>query len=160
MSLPRVVVYNEIMGFAESGMSLKISLESIHETEFALWYVVDVGVAILLCAVVTRARPFLSRVFRLYVYDFLILWLKQVGPRNLISEIVPSRLFGKLDCNVTVVIIVIFMSLKSDNQLTNARKLPEVNDRLVSLHNWEIDRKSTRLNSSHITISYAVFCLK
>src|SRR5437667_11128546 len=24
----------------------------------------------------------------------------------------------------------------------------------------DIDRKSTRLNSSHITISYAVFCLK
>src|SRR5437773_10002862 len=34
-----------------------------------------------------------------------------------------------------------------------------------SVENWrrpktEIDRKSTRLNSSHITISYAVFCLK
>src|SRR5574343_1022107 len=30
------------------------------------------------------------------------------------------------------------------------------------LDNWwnKIDRKSTRLNSSHITISYAVFCLK
>src|SRR5437773_5954361 len=27
-------------------------------------------------------------------------------------------------------------------------------------HGAEIDRKSTRLNSSHITISYAVFCLK
>src|SRR5437867_9943438 len=25
---------------------------------------------------------------------------------------------------------------------------------------WTIDRKSTRLNSSHRTISYAVFCLK
>src|SRR5471032_3423249 len=25
---------------------------------------------------------------------------------------------------------------------------------------WYLDRKSTRLNSSHITISYAVFCLK
>src|SRR5438094_9525084 len=25
---------------------------------------------------------------------------------------------------------------------------------------WSIDRKSTRLNSSHRTISYAVFCLK
>jgi len=24
----------------------------------------------------------------------------------------------------------------------------------------DLDRKSTRLNSSHITISYAVFCLK
>src|SRR5688572_30889374 len=26
--------------------------------------------------------------------------------------------------------------------------------------NWELDRKSTRLNSSHSQISYAVFCLK
>src|SRR5690625_5966373 len=26
--------------------------------------------------------------------------------------------------------------------------------------NFEIDRKSTRLNSSHVAISYAVFCLK
>src|ERR1039457_3797727 len=25
---------------------------------------------------------------------------------------------------------------------------------------WPIDRKSTRLNSSHLVISYAVFCLK
>src|SRR5690349_14477748 len=25
---------------------------------------------------------------------------------------------------------------------------------------WETDRKSTRLNSSHVEISYAVFCLK
>src|ERR1022692_969426 len=25
---------------------------------------------------------------------------------------------------------------------------------------WRIDRKSTRLNSSHLVISYAVFCLK
>src|SRR5437773_4052140 len=27
-------------------------------------------------------------------------------------------------------------------------------------HVFSLDRKSTRLNSSHITISYAVFCLK
>src|SRR5690606_39967300 len=25
---------------------------------------------------------------------------------------------------------------------------------------WAVDRKSTRLNSSHVKISYAVFCLK
>src|SRR5699024_11589067 len=25
---------------------------------------------------------------------------------------------------------------------------------------WALDRKSTRLNSSHVSISYAVFCLK
>src|SRR5437773_7547376 len=29
-----------------------------------------------------------------------------------------------------------------------------------SVATYGIDRKSTRLNSSHITISYAVFCLK
>src|SRR5690554_4849035 len=30
----------------------------------------------------------------------------------------------------------------------------------INLKNDEIDRKSTRLNSSHVRISYAVFCLK
>src|SRR5256885_9858716 len=30
----------------------------------------------------------------------------------------------------------------------------------VSCHGTQIDRKSTRLNSSHLVISYAVFCLK
>src|SRR5438445_2763634 len=29
-----------------------------------------------------------------------------------------------------------------------------------SLHMFDLDRKSTRLNSSHANISYAVFCLK
>src|SRR5437667_11779869 len=33
-------------------------------------------------------------------------------------------------------------------------------DALVALFPQGQDRKSTRLNSSHITISYAVFCLK
>src|SRR5256885_6751695 len=30
----------------------------------------------------------------------------------------------------------------------------------VALDGWSRDRKSTRLNSSHLVISYAVFCLK
>src|SRR5256885_11076368 len=29
-----------------------------------------------------------------------------------------------------------------------------------SYERWIVDRKSTRLNSSHLVISYAVFCLK
>src|SRR5215813_14448656 len=32
--------------------------------------------------------------------------------------------------------------------------------RLILLHDPDGDRKSTRLNSSHVRISYAVFCLK
>src|SRR5690349_22091600 len=31
---------------------------------------------------------------------------------------------------------------------------------LLPIHNGMTDRKSTRLNSSHVEISYAVFCLK
>src|SRR3712207_8231713 len=33
-------------------------------------------------------------------------------------------------------------------------------DELLLQRPWEEDRKSTRLNSSHANISYAVFCLK
>src|SRR5690606_41222653 len=33
-------------------------------------------------------------------------------------------------------------------------------NRLVELHTFFLDRKSTRLNSSHVKTSYAVFCLK
>src|SRR5690625_7053353 len=35
---------------------------------------------------------------------------------------------------------------------------PHIN--LTTLYGPEQDRKSTRLNSSHVAISYAVFCLK
>src|SRR5436305_10086171 len=30
----------------------------------------------------------------------------------------------------------------------------------LACQRWSLDRKSTRLNSSHVRISYAVFCLK
>src|SRR5438034_8417220 len=42
--------------------------------------------------------------------------------------------------------------------MTEAAHQPH--DRLADLWEQEVDRKSTRLNSSHTVISYAVFCLK
>src|ERR1017187_5546223 len=43
----------------------------------------------------------------------------------------------------------------------NPRKNNAAVDRMVaSLQEYGLDRKSTRLNSSHRCISYAVFCLK
>src|SRR5690625_3576916 len=33
-------------------------------------------------------------------------------------------------------------------------------EQFVTVHGQQEDRKSTRLNSSHVAISYAVFCLK
>src|SRR3989442_11037871 len=47
------------------------------------------------------------------------------------------------------------LSVRSDGLLTLAPRSRELNSRLATR-----DRKSTRLNSSHVRISYAVFCLK
>src|SRR5438034_6625742 len=41
--------------------------------------------------------------------------------------------------------------LREDASVICARQMPD---------RWTVDRKSTRLNSSHTVISYAVFCLK
>src|SRR5699024_11229503 len=38
--------------------------------------------------------------------------------------------------------------------------LEQLTDRLEAEAEETLDRKSTRLNSSHVSISYAVFCLK
>src|SRR5437868_12925693 len=41
-----------------------------------------------------------------------------------------------------------------------AARSPEVHARKAERERGRGDRKSTRLNSSHVSISYAVFCLK
>src|SRR5690625_7105540 len=48
--------------------------------------------------------------------------------------------------------------LPGDIAFTLNRVIDEVEEYAKS--NFKIDRKSTRLNSSHVAISYAVFCLK
>src|SRR5256885_4936531 len=45
-------------------------------------------------------------------------------------------------------------------KLGDAPLLPRRELKLLGDHNVAKDRKSTRLNSSHLVISYAVFCLK
>src|SRR5690625_5902598 len=46
---------------------------------------------------------------------------------------------------------------KSSKKDTTEKEIEELYQKIGRL---EIDRKSTRLNSSHVAISYAVFCLK
>src|SRR5258708_9577055 len=50
-------------------------------------------------------------------------------------------------------------SLRSLREARNTRSFP-ARTRKTIIHEGHIDRKSTRLNSSHQIISYAVFCLK
>src|SRR2546430_13141632 len=48
-----------------------------------------------------------------------------------------------------------------DVQLPAVRGAEMLDDQREAIHpTWSIDRKSTRLNSSHSQISYAVFCLQ
>src|SRR5438477_3981983 len=56
------------------------------------------------------------------------------------------------------------LEILGEKPLTSGQKdgvftLPDLSDRFKGDASW-IDRKSTRLNSSHMSISYAVFCLK
>src|SRR5690606_25792601 len=51
------------------------------------------------------------------------------------------------------------LSRSIHDPLHSQRSVLWVNDRVPRRLDW-LDRKSTRLNSSHVKISYAVFCLK
>src|SRR3712207_8271210 len=45
-------------------------------------------------------------------------------------------------------------------ETSNVNAVQEITSLITAQRAYEIDRKSTRLNSSHANISYAVFCLK
>src|SRR5690625_7037421 len=49
----------------------------------------------------------------------------------------------------------------NNNETTDTAAAEELfKNNCASCHGDDLDRKSTRLNSSHVAISYAVFCLK
>src|SRR3712207_9023735 len=50
--------------------------------------------------------------------------------------------------------------LRHTEQQTERHQRGQVGDEEMADHRHREDRKSTRLNSSHANISYAVFCLK
>src|SRR2546426_5306779 len=60
----------------------------------------------------------------------------------------------------------LFRSRPDDDELRHGEVGPQDHERqqelavVVEMDRPERDRKSTRLNSSHLVISYAVFCLK
>src|SRR5256885_9630529 len=54
----------------------------------------------------------------------------------------------------------IFIQWLAGNLLDSALQVHEAFSGIAEALPWREDRKSTRLNSSHLVISYAVFCLK
>src|SRR5690606_41986888 len=102
------------------------------------------------------AHAFLSFLFQCYAY-----------PRGLHSF--PTRRSSDLVSKATVSVVILNETVLL-SALTVARKLldgfaggplatPKMD--IYEPLDWnQLDRKSTRLNSSHVKISYAVFCLK
>src|SRR5437870_8501363 len=50
--------------------------------------------------------------------------------------------------------------MTSDNIAMIVPNSKFIDSPVTNWHKFRVDRKSTRLNSSHVAISYAVFCLK
>src|SRR5690625_7064606 len=63
--------------------------------------------------------------------------------------------------NIKSIYVKEFQAIVEDDQITQYRVNCKVSFSLDgSADQQEQDRKSTRLNSSHVAISYAVFCVK
>src|SRR5690606_40051249 len=94
-------------------------------------------------------HPSLSDIYTLSLHDALpICWVPQVHIGGFNPQIYcgPSKSYKRIDAQNSV-------SLKS------MKVIGEAGSSLANTLKTE-DRKSTRLNSSHVKISYAVFCLK
>src|SRR5256885_9979841 len=87
----------------------------------------------------------------LFPYTTLFRSLSQVGVRGQSVERPRKRLPARRHKEWNLV--------KIDALIDVARSVPDVADFNAALSR-QLDRKSTRLNSSHLVISYAVFCLK
>src|SRR3712207_7749033 len=65
---------------------------------------------------------------------------------------------------LSLVASCVSVETRHDHKMTTAGRTHHSSTTLISdlsfVHEWCVDRKSTRLNSSHANISYAVFCLK
>src|SRR5690625_420860 len=91
-----------------------------------------------------------------------------VGFENF-SKLFSDKLFwNSIKNNIYVVIasvvgqlsIALFLAILLNRKLKGAKIFRTIGFIPVILSSVVVDRKSTRLNSSHVAISYAVFCLK
>src|SRR5262245_1297466 len=90
----------------------------------------------------------------------LIGFLQRVRNENVVAFIQALRDAGYVDGQNAVIETRIFETTL-DRVPNLAKELVDLKcDVILAASQYALDRKSTRLNSSHLGISYAVFCLK
>src|SRR5690606_41833813 len=103
------------------------------------------------CLSLFRSRdPATSEVYTLSLHDALPIWIVVVGPLGRLADRWGAERVLLLGC-LGYAAMYGLMVLWRDPLATLV---------LCGLPVFPLDRKSTRLNSSHVKISYAVFCLK
>src|SRR5437870_467011 len=83
-------------------------------------------------------------------------WLDLVQD-SVLRQLVDTALRDNRDVRTAIAAIDEF---RAQYRATRGALLPEVTANGQAGRNEQVDRKSTRLNSSHVAISYAVLCLK
>src|SRR5437868_8782290 len=68
-------------------------------------------------------------------------------------------LVGESGCGKSVTSLAVLRLVEPDGMVGAESAIRLEGRDLLALPGRELDRKSTRLNSSHVSISYAVFCL-
>src|SRR5690349_1898903 len=88
----------------------------------------------------------------------LAVYLKKLSDRGSNNRIKDN----KLDIKIPILLSGILLGLAIYTKIPAFTMIPLVGFLVYKNSNksWKLDRKSTRLNSSHVEISYAVFCLK
>src|SRR5690625_6795053 len=90
----------------------------------------------------------------LYIYNVFSIYL-------FYPPVLTNSLKGSTFCNFIFYSSIPLIKLKTSHILSHNFLLSLYHISLRGIHkHTHLDRKSTRLNSSHVAISYAVFCLK
>src|SRR5204863_9448878 len=98
--------------------------------------------------------PAPTDIYTLSLHDAL-----PISPRPVRPQPSPSRKVQRYSRTV-LLLLRLLRRLRQKSRSTNCGDLCPRSSRLAG-HSFQTpDRKSTRLNSSHVEISYAVFCLK
>src|SRR5690606_24183313 len=86
-------------------------------------------------------------------------WLEAIAGLPTTVEIASEYRYRKPAVNPNALVVVISQSGETADTLAALKYAKELGHK-HTLTICNVDRKSTRLNSSHVKISYAVFCLK